>query len=213
MSRIDLKNYHREAMQTADKAFSERNTGNFSVAKELFRKAFEQELKACEMLKYEWECEPTRSVVFRSAASLAFNASLYRDAEKLICEALLGNPPEEIADELRDLYEQVNFERHLKLRGVTLQPNELQIALSGDDVGFGMISSRKKNLILSSIKSMLLRSILKKKKEPFTSKPKKLPIDLLESVPRGASFAVSLRLTYLDEPDQTKLKLGSSLIE
>ena len=58
--------------------------------------------------------------MFRSAASLALNAGLFREAEKMITVGLSGNPPEPIADELRNLYENINFEKHLRLKGVTL---------------------------------------------------------------------------------------------
>ena len=47
--------------------------------------------------------EPTRSVLHRSAASLAVECLQLREAERLIGRALAGNPPPDIADELRDL--------------------------------------------------------------------------------------------------------------
>jgi hypothetical protein len=47
--------------------------------------------------------EPTRSVLHRSAASLAVECCQLREAERLIGRALAGNPPPDIADELRDL--------------------------------------------------------------------------------------------------------------
>jgi hypothetical protein len=43
------------------------------------------------------------------AASLALECGALREAERLIAVALSGNPPEEIAEELRDLLEQVYF--------------------------------------------------------------------------------------------------------
>ena len=51
--------------------------------------------------------EPSRSVLHRSAASLAEQCGEFREAERLIAVALSGNPPEEIAEELRDLLQQV----------------------------------------------------------------------------------------------------------
>lgn len=61
------------------------------------------ETQAAEMLKDELGIEPSRSVLYRSAASMAISCEEYRHAEKLIATALMGNPPEEIAEELRDL--------------------------------------------------------------------------------------------------------------
>jgi hypothetical protein len=53
--------------------------------------------------------EPTRSVLHRSAPTLALECGALRDAERLIAVALSGDPPAEIAEELRDLLEQVYF--------------------------------------------------------------------------------------------------------
>ena len=50
-----------------------------------------------------FDLEPTRSVLHRSAATLAVECSELREAEKLIGRALAGNPPDDIANELRDL--------------------------------------------------------------------------------------------------------------
>jgi hypothetical protein len=47
--------------------------------------------------------EPTHSVLHRSAAVLALECSELREAERLIGRALAGNPPVDIANELRDL--------------------------------------------------------------------------------------------------------------
>ena len=54
-----------------------------------------------------------RSVLHRSAASLALNCEEYRLAEKLLAVGLAGDPPAEIADEMRDLMEQVYSHREL----------------------------------------------------------------------------------------------------
>jgi hypothetical protein len=51
----------------------------------------------------QFDFEPTRSILHRSAATIAVECSLLREAERLIGRALSGNPPADIADELRDL--------------------------------------------------------------------------------------------------------------
>jgi hypothetical protein len=61
----------------------------------------------------KFEAEPTRSVLYRSAASMAYVCKKYREAEKLIGIGLAGNPPHEIAEELRDLFNLVNANQHL----------------------------------------------------------------------------------------------------
>jgi hypothetical protein len=47
--------------------------------------------------------EPSRSVLYRSAATLALDADERQEAGRLARLGLLGNPPPEIADELREV--------------------------------------------------------------------------------------------------------------
>jgi hypothetical protein len=93
---------HDTAMDEAEYAFMARRRGDEAKAQGHFRKAYELEAQAAHLVA-SLETEPTRSVLHRSAASLAYNCGEYREAEKLIATALLGNPPKEIATELRDL--------------------------------------------------------------------------------------------------------------
>jgi hypothetical protein len=69
----------------------------------LSRAAFTKERAAADLVANQFDLEPTRSVLHRSAAVLAIECNQLRDAERLIGRALSGNPPDDIADELRDL--------------------------------------------------------------------------------------------------------------
>jgi hypothetical protein len=73
----------------------------------LTKAAFEKEKEAAWLLFHKLEAEPTRSVLFRSAAQLAFNCGKIREAERLIAAALAGNPPYEILHQLRLLQREV----------------------------------------------------------------------------------------------------------
>src|SRR4051794_38109082 len=107
-----------------------------SEIKRNYIKAFEFEKQAFILFNSESSKEPTRSVLIRSAANLAILSEQMREAEKLISIGLAGDPPSEIAEEFRDLLQQVNFFRHLELHG--LSPTELQLSLSGNQVGHGL---------------------------------------------------------------------------
>src|SRR5947209_1167883 len=98
---------HRQAMEMADSTFLARRNGQEEKAQEIFRQAFAHEREDAEMVAPELEMEPTRSVLHRSAATLALDCGEFREAERLIARALCGNPPEEIAEELRELLQQV----------------------------------------------------------------------------------------------------------
>jgi hypothetical protein len=67
------------------------------------RNAFAKERTAADLVANQLDLEPTRSILHRSAAVLAIECAELREAEWLIGRALAGNPPDDIANELRDL--------------------------------------------------------------------------------------------------------------
>lgn len=99
---VDAEEYHQRAMDIAERAFAGKLRRSDEV-EPLFHEAFELERQAAQLLSNDLEFEPSRSVLHRSAASLALQCGEIHAAEQLIYTALAGNPPEEIADELRDL--------------------------------------------------------------------------------------------------------------
>src|SRR4051812_43490114 len=137
----ELNTLHQKAMELADQAADARRAGDLDGHKRLTIEALACEAEAARTFAAESNLEPTRSVLFRSAAALAVECQELRIAEQLISAALAGNPPPAIADELRDLLEDVYFNRHLELRGIKLAPGEVQMSLEGDGVGFGMTRS------------------------------------------------------------------------
>ena len=100
-----MNDFHHEAMEYAELGLVERIRGNPEKAHPLFEKALEWELKAVAELNEP--IEPTYSVLHRSAGTLALDCKQYRLAEKLAAKALAQDPPAEIAEELRELLEQV----------------------------------------------------------------------------------------------------------
>ena len=100
-----LNELHDKAMDLAFFALRERSQGNDAKALPLFRQAFELELAAIEAMQ-EY-IEPTFSVLHRSAATLAIDCNELRKAEQLAASALARDPPEFIAQQLREVLEQV----------------------------------------------------------------------------------------------------------
>lgn len=103
----EAQQLHTEAMKKAGEAMSAQQAGDNLKYLELTKEAFEKEKQAAWQLFPKIEAEPTRAVLFRSAAWLAFNCGQIREAEQLIAAALAGNPPLEILKELRVLYREV----------------------------------------------------------------------------------------------------------
>jgi hypothetical protein len=98
-----LETLHREAMELVDQVVLARQRGDLAGVAELSRSAFVKEQAAADLVANQLDFEPTRAVLHRSAALLAIECAELRDAERLIARALAGNPPDDIANELRDL--------------------------------------------------------------------------------------------------------------
>jgi hypothetical protein len=124
MSQIQV--FHQQAMDLAEAAAVARLRGAIEQAEQLTRQAFEQEAQAAVLIADTLDAEPSRSVLHRSAASLAIECGELRAAERLIAIALSGNPPPEIAEELKDLFIQINLNQYLKRQGIHIDVNELQ---------------------------------------------------------------------------------------
>ena len=186
-------------MEIADQAAVARRRGLLDLALRLTDQAFEMEREAAQTIESRLDLEPTRSVLHRSAASLALECNKSREAERLIGRALSGNPPEEIAEELRDLLEDVYFRRHLALRGIELQPDEFQLSLYGKGVGLGIAPASYFFPRIRDVEKLIIRTAERFQGREFReagrpSKSLSKNLELYVSVPRPASFAVSFRL-------------------
>jgi hypothetical protein len=190
---------HNDSMDAAELAFLARMNRDYEKSEELFGESLKLELKAIDEIEKTNKIEPTYSVLLRSAATLALDCNDPRLAEKLVCKALSSNPPEDIVEELRDLMEQVNFRRHLITRGIVLEEDELQLSLAGEGVGLGVVDSQEFLQRVDNVSKLIFRIAERRKCLPFREKgrPKKSISEDLEvflSVPRAASFAVTLKL-------------------
>jgi len=104
-----VRKLHDEAMNLAELAAVAKVKGNLERVNSLLHQAYEYEVKAAKLLIDVSSLEPTRSVLLRSAASLAIDCNELAEAEKLIALGLSGNPPPELAEELRNLREWVRW--------------------------------------------------------------------------------------------------------
>lgn len=101
---MTVSELHRRAMDVAERALVARRIGRAGEAKALFREAFEAEREAALRVAEDPAApEPTRSVLLRSAATLALDCGQRREAQRLAARGLAGDPSPEIADELAAL--------------------------------------------------------------------------------------------------------------
>jgi len=196
-----IETLHNQAMDLAEKAVMLRFRKQTDESINVFNSAFQLEAQAAMQLKDSFDFEPSRSIMFRSAASLALNAELYREAEKMIAIGLSGNPPDPIAEELRNIYENINFEKHLRLNGVTLSDTDIQLSLAGNSVSYGMIKADEFIKRAEILNNITIRTAERLCNKPFretgrVSKYIKENFETYYSVPRAASFAITLRLGY-----------------
>lgn len=194
-----IKELHNQSMDFAELAMLARLRGNFEEAASLFKKALTFELESIKILDVNERTEPTYSVLHRSAATLALDCNEPRQAEQIVAKALSGNPPAEIAEELRDLLEQINFRRHLLRRGITLDDDEMQMSLAGKSVGFGVINSDEFMQRVQNASKVIYRIVERQQNKPFRDKGRikkslKDEYEVFVSVPRAASFSVTPKL-------------------
>lgn len=214
MKKKTVSELHDQAMRIANEAFLVQFRGEDH--KRLFKQAFLLEREAAMLLVNRNDVEPTRSILFKSAAVLALDCELVREAERLIAYGLAGNPSDELADDLRDLYDDINFRRHLELRGLTLSENEFQLTLHGNCVGHGEADTRQIIPRLDTAEKLIKSTIMRKMGLPFKNKDNEKIVNdnyiVLNSVARASSYAVTfklgtpLRQLQLDFPDMPKLE-------
>lgn len=123
-----INDLHHKAMRLVDQASELRHRGEEQEANARLHQALEHARRAAELAAPDLTLEPTRSVLHRSAATLAWQCGEYREAERLITTALSGTPPETIAEELRDLLLQVYFDQspRKKRRSLSASPRPAQ---------------------------------------------------------------------------------------
>ena len=194
-----MNELHRKSMDFAALALRAQAGGNAEEASALFEQALDHELGAIRELEALGRVvEPTYSVMHRSAATLALDCNKLRLAEQLAAKALAQEPPVEVQEELRGVLEQASFHRHLELRGVRLENDEMQMSLSGQGVGFGLVRSNDFLDRISDSLRLMHRIIERRKDRPFRESGRpgrdvEAGHQLFVSVPRAASFVVTLK--------------------
>lgn len=209
---------HQSAMEKADYAVAAKLRGNLHEAKSLFTEAYTLEKEAALLAVKSNAGEPTRSILLRSAASLALDAQLPSEAERLICIALSEEPPYEIANELRDLLEQVYFQRHLDLRGITLSDEEVQMSIAGESVGFGITPTDLFTHRIIKTENLIYRTAERTRNKPYRESGKldkgtRDNVALYISTPRAASFAVTFRVGQSEQMNLPGLSFGQQVID
>ncbi len=103
---MKIRQLHDKAMVCLQFAIVYSNNQKRSTEK--YREAFFYESQAADMASSLPDCEPTRSILYRSAASLAFQAGDIDNAAEMITKCLNGNPSAKILLEIKELQDEIN---------------------------------------------------------------------------------------------------------
>jgi hypothetical protein len=211
-----VRELHREAMALAQRALIEREAGNAAVAEMLSAQALPIELSAARLVEKSVASEPTRSMLYLSAASLAFQAKDNATAQRLVAEGLSGYPPPKVEQDLKDLYEQINLSSHLQVRGVVLTSDQVQLTMIGQEVGSGMILAVPFMSRIKALMTLFSRTTNRLNGYAYDRKPvaidnRSLLIPLL-SAPRAGSFSVTVQFAQNAKLSRSMFVSGADVI-
>jgi hypothetical protein len=101
---MSINELHDEAMRIAQHALLAQMQGQLSEFVHLSKEAFFLErIAAQQILLSHPEAEPSRTILFKSAAFLAYDAALYSECNEMITQTLAGRPDAIIKAEMKDL--------------------------------------------------------------------------------------------------------------
>jgi hypothetical protein len=193
---MNVTELHNAALDLADEAFFLRKKGNLVGAIELFKEAYHLEIKAAFQCASFSDNEPTRSILFKSAAHLANNAHLYELAAKAVHNALAGDAPQSISEELYELLDELSFRKHLLVKGVSLGSDEIQVSLSGPGVDKGLVQYNEMNSRVEVVTRMVTRTAERIQGRDFRTSGRSYNMVNYQpymSVARAQSYAFTLR--------------------
>jgi IrrE N-terminal-like domain len=102
---VSTRELHNKAMELFDASFLARRKGDEFQTRRFLAQALKAEAAAADSVANDHSLEPTRSVLHRSAASMALQLHDAKTAMRYTQDGLAGHPPEEIKRELSAIYE------------------------------------------------------------------------------------------------------------
>lgn len=102
-----VRSYHDDAIRAAQMAMVALQQGKQEEHQKLIQRAMQLETSAADLVPDEKSAEPTRSILYRSAASFAYQAGEYEEAERLVFKGLAGYPPASIKQQLLEVQQMI----------------------------------------------------------------------------------------------------------
>ena len=98
---------HEKAMALSQEATMARIWNDEPKAQTLYKESFGLEREAAFIYSERFDKEPIRSILYRSAASLAVECHLYQEADLLIQQGLSSSTPSDVMKDFRELKEKI----------------------------------------------------------------------------------------------------------
>lgn len=194
-----VRDLHDAAMSLAVKAQQAHNSINIELERQLARQACELEEQAAVQLLPDPSDEPTRAILFCSAASLAWQAGDVAWCKRLCHDGLRGFPPPEYEADFNELLDKATLSDHLDVRGIELHQGEFQMSLVGNVAAAGIVPITELTNRIVHITSLLMQRIRLSLGKPFTDLRKRVSLadDFVTyaNAWRPGSFALTIGLT------------------
>jgi hypothetical protein len=190
---------HEKAMELAAKAMVAKRQGFLEHSLKLSKEAFHYEAIAVQHVPLDMQ--PTRAILIRSCATLAYDAGDLVAAEKYVALGLFEDSPDAIKTELRELYDNVNFGKHLQANGSELSESEFRITLDGPAVAYGLAPADEVMTRLVALENLLTRLRENQLHIPYREhgSPQRLVRETMPTyfeAPQAASYAITIRLGH-----------------
>ncbi|MEA2586963.1 MAG: hypothetical protein QOF33_5048 [Thermomicrobiales bacterium] len=212
-----VRELHNQAMELAQRAMVEREFGNPVTARELAAAALPFEMQAAQMIEKTIESEPTRSILYQSAGSLAYQAGDFALAKRLVAEGLSGFPPARVEQELSELYDKITFLNHLKVRDLALTSAQVQLSIVGKEVGSGLVPFQSFMQRINAFVTLLDRNTSRLMGVAYQRGKKAIdqvsPYVPMISAPRAGSFSVTVEVAQKTNFTMSYLVSGQEVID
>lgn len=165
---------HDHAMDIMNEALDLKAKGEKEKASYLLMQACQLESEAAYQVAKEPETEPSRSMLFLGAASLAYQVKNYELAERLIHEGLSGYPTISVKDELYKLEDEIKFFiNSQKIASTITKYDAIFRFVGGKAIGYGRINAKSFMQRMRALEKLFIRGIQRAYNLPFEKQPQK----------------------------------------
>ena len=173
-----------------------RRVGQREDAERLFERAFALERQAA----LATDTEPSRGILHRSAAWLALEAGIARDAEILAARGLSGaSVPDDVAADLRAVLEDAQLRLHQPSLPAPGASASFEITMKGGDIGYGDANPDEVIKRIRIGQQLIHRTVERRANRPFRTRA---------SVPKSISRHVDPRLRLAPGSFTLRFELG-----